>query len=117
MSGIAKTQGFSDKILESLRRMQSESANMGASAAGKNGAADKDGSNSSFMDHLRNSIQEVNGKQTTADRMATQLATGNTENLHETMLAATQAELSFNLMVQLRNKALEAYTEVMRMPV
>jgi flagellar hook-basal body complex protein FliE len=33
------------------------------------------------------------------------------------MLAATQAELSFNLMVQVRNKALEAYNEIMRMPV
>jgi flagellar hook-basal body complex protein FliE len=47
----------------------------------------------------------------------TELASGKTGNIHETMLAATQAELSFNLMVQVRNKALEAYNEIMRMPV
>ena len=52
-----------------------------------------------------------------ADSMAMQVAAGKSENLHETMIAATQAEISFNLMVQLRNRALEAYQEVMRMPV
>ena len=71
----------------------------------------------SFFEHLSQGIKEVNGKQVEADKMSTDLATGKTENLHETMLATSQAELTFNLMVQLRNKALEAYTEVMRMPV
>ena len=40
-----------------------------------------------------------------------------TENIHETMLALSHADLSFKLMVQVRNKALEAYQEVMRMQV
>ena len=50
-------------------------------------------------------------------KASTDLATGKKQNIHETMLAAAQAELNFNLMVQVRNKALEAYQEVMRMPV
>ena len=52
-----------------------------------------------------------------ADSMSMDVASGKSENLHETMLATTQAEITFNLMVQLRNRALEAYQEVMRMPV
>ena len=71
----------------------------------------------SFTDELMRGVKAVNDKQIQSDRMAVELASGKTGNIHETMLAATQAELSFNLMVQVRNKALEAYTEIMRMPV
>jgi flagellar hook-basal body complex protein FliE len=45
------------------------------------------------------------------------LAAGKSTNIHETMLAVSKAELGFNMLVQLRNKALEAYQEVMRMQV
>ncbi|MBF0440814.1 MAG: flagellar hook-basal body complex protein FliE [Oligoflexales bacterium] len=70
-----------------------------------------------FMDHLKEGIEEVNEFQKNSDKMSLDLATGKEQNIHETMLAATQAELAFNLMVQIRNKALDAYQEVMRMPV
>ena len=72
---------------------------------------------SSFADMLKDTIKEVNGHQKVADKMATEVATGKNDNIQETMLAMAQAELSFNLMVQVRNKALEAYQEIMRMPV
>ncbi len=71
----------------------------------------------SFSDFINESLDEVNAEQKTSDQMTTDLATGKSENIHETMLAMSKAELSFNLMVQVRNKALEAYQEVMRMPV
>ncbi len=71
----------------------------------------------SFAEHLLDSIKETNNTQKTADKAATDLSTGKEQNIHETMLAATEAELSFNLMVQIRNKALAAYQEIMRMPV
>ena len=71
----------------------------------------------SFIDHLKESIQEVNSLQKTADTKATDLSSGKQENIHETMLAVSQAELGFQLMVQIRNKALEAYQEVMRMTI
>lgn len=71
----------------------------------------------SFADELEKSLKAVNSNQVAADRMATELSSGKTDNIHETMLASTQAEMSFNLMVQIRNKALEAYNEIMRMPV
>ena len=70
-----------------------------------------------FGDLLREKIAEVNADQKVGDQMGANLATGKAENLHETMLSVSHAELSFKLMVQLRNRALEAYQEVMRMPV
>lgn len=82
------------------------------------GPGEQGGSGStSFIDVLKESIKETNEAQKTADKMAVEVASGKSENLHETMLAMTQSELAFDLMVQVRNRALEAYNEVMRMPV
>ena len=71
----------------------------------------------SFIDHLYQATKDVNKTQVIADSKAVELSTGRNGNIHETMLAATQAEISLNLIVQIRNKALEAYNEIMRMPV
>ena len=71
----------------------------------------------SFSDHLKETYQSVNQMHISADKMATNLSTGKKENIHETMLALSQAEISFKLMVQVRNKVLEAYQEIMRMQV
>lgn len=70
-----------------------------------------------FSELLKESLVEVNNQQAVADKMATNIAIGKSENIHETMLAISEAELSFKLMVQIRNKALEAYQEIMRMQV
>ena len=113
MSQIAATGKFTEQILNTLRDMQREAATI---TTGDSATKGKD-QGMSFAEHLQKSIHDVNQKSAEADRMATQMATGKSENIHETMLAATRAELSFNLMVQLRNKALEAYSEVMKMPV
>ena len=45
------------------------------------------------------------------------LASGRSSNIHETMLSVTKAELGFDMLVQMRNKVIEAYQEVMRMQV
>lgn len=71
----------------------------------------------SFYDHVSNAIDDSNKLQKQADKLSTDLVSGKSQNIQETMLAATKAELNFNLMVQVRNKALAAYQEIMRMPV
>lgn len=109
---ISTAKSAAQEVLAQMRQIQSESR-VNAGVSGSEGA----GKGSSFMDHLKSGINEVNEMQKKADTMAMDVAAGKSENLHETMLATTQAELSFNLMVQLRNRALEAYQEVMRMPV
>jgi flagellar hook-basal body complex protein FliE len=109
---ISSAKNAAQEVLAQIREIQSESRRSGSSAVGRQQQGE-----TSFMDHLKSSINEVNSMQKTADSMAMEVASGKSENLHETMLATSQAELTFNLMVQIRNRALEAYQEVMRMPV
>ena len=70
-----------------------------------------------FAEALKGSVAEVNQAQVAADRAAEQMAVGETKNLHETMIKLEEADISLRLMVQVRNKALEAYQEIMRMQV
>ena len=70
-----------------------------------------------FGEVLKNSIEQVNNAQVVADKAAEQVVAGETKNLHEAMIKLEEADISMRLMVQVRNKALEAYQEVMRMSV
>ena len=70
-----------------------------------------------FATALSSSIAEVNQAQVSADKAAQQIAAGETKNLHETMIKLEEADISLRLMVQVRNKAVEAYQEIMRMSV
>jgi flagellar hook-basal body complex protein FliE len=70
-----------------------------------------------FTAYLKNSFDEVNKALGSADKLATDLAVGKNENLHEAMIGMEKAEASFKLLVQVRNRALEAYHDIMRMQV
>ena len=87
----------------------------GKPGQGEGAQTGKSGEN--FLDYLQEGMAAVNTLQQKADVMATHIAIGKSENIHETMLALSQAELSFNFMVQVRNKAIETYQEIMRMQV
>jgi flagellar hook-basal body complex protein FliE len=75
------------------------------------------GSGASFSDTLKDAIQSVNTLQQDADTKVQNLATGKTQNLHETMIATEKADIALRLMVQVRNKIIDAYQEVMKMQV
>lgn len=62
-------------------------------------------------------VNKVNDMSLQSDQAIQKLATGENRNLHETMIAVEKASISFLFMSQVRNKALEAYQEVMRMQV
>jgi flagellar hook-basal body complex protein FliE len=109
---LAMSKTAAQEVLGKMREIQAESRKADGLSI-----SDKARQGTNFMDHLSNAISEVNSMQKTADKMAMGVASGKNENLHETMLASTQAEIAFNLMVQIRNRALEAYQEVMRMQV
>ena len=70
-----------------------------------------------FQDVLSNAIQKVEGLQQNASTSVERFLGGEGEELHTTILATTQAELSFNLFLQARNKVVGAYQEIMRMQV
>ena len=71
----------------------------------------------SFGAVLKDSLSQVNHLQHEADQAIQELATGGKATLHDTMLALQKADLSFKLMMQVRNKIVEAYQEVLRMSV
>lgn len=71
----------------------------------------------SFGDVLKSSLAEVNRLQKQADAAITELAKGDKVSLHETMIAMEQADVSFKLMMEVRNKIVEAYQEIMRIQV
>jgi len=70
-----------------------------------------------FADTLSSAIAQVNKAQVDADRAVEQLQTGEAKNLHEVMITMEKADISLRLMVQMRNKAVDAYQEIMRMQV
>jgi len=70
--------------------------------------------NNTFGDMLASSLSEVNKLQIQADTEVKNLAAGKNENIHETMIAMEKAQVSFRLMMQIRNKILEAYQEIVK---
>ena len=60
---------------------------------------------------------DTSGAQKNADALAMQVATGQPVELHEAIIAMEQADLSLRMAMQVRNKLVEAYQEVMRMQV
>lgn len=71
----------------------------------------------SFTEVLAGALREVNRLQLEAEGANWQLVRGEVENLHQVVLATEKAELALLLTLQVRNKVLEAYQELMRMQV
>lgn len=66
----------------------------------------------SFKDFLMQSIQEVNSMQAAADQAVEKLATGGDVNPAEVLTAVQKADMAFRMMLQVRNKLVQAYEEV-----
>lgn len=71
----------------------------------------------SFSGTLKDAIAEVNRLQQEGDRQAEMLASGQTQDLHQVMLSLEEARMAVQLLVQTRNKVLEAYQEIMRIQI
>lgn len=71
----------------------------------------------SFGQMLRDALKQVNDLQSQADDLAQKLATGEINDVHTVMIASEKATLALELTVQIRNKVIEAYQEIMRMPL
>jgi flagellar hook-basal body complex protein FliE len=67
-----------------------------------------------FGDVIKQAIQRVNDMEIQADQSIEQLLKGET-GIHETMIALQKADTSFRLLLQVRNKVMDAYREIMRM--
>ena len=71
----------------------------------------------SFASVLGRMVEEVNAKQGTATDAVAALQSGQNVSLHQAVIAMEEANISFQLMVEVRNKLLESYQELMRMQV
>jgi flagellar hook-basal body complex protein FliE len=70
-----------------------------------------------FGSILRDAVNQVEGLRSDAGESVSRLLSGEDEELHTAALATQRAELSFELFLQVRNKVVQAYQEVMRMQV
>jgi len=89
-----------------------ESGEVTRPGAGRDSAGEAD-----FGSVLRRSLTEVNKLQGQADQAVEALVTGKGISLHDTMIALEKADLSFRLMMQVRNKIVQAYREIVNMQV
>lgn len=79
--------------------------------------AQPNGADGSFGSMLGNIVSDVNTKQLNAGETVAGLLGGQNVSLHQAMVAMEEANISFQLMVEVRNKLLESYQELMRMQV
>lgn len=76
---------------------------------------DGEKNNVSFSEMLTKSLGDVNSMQHEANVAIKKLASGESKNIHETMIAVEQAEIAFKTMNQVRRKVLDAYKQIMNM--
>ncbi len=75
------------------------------------------GGNGDFGNVLTQAVQGIADRQGNVDALAQQAATGSLTDVHQYLIASTEASLATQLTVTVRNKALEAFNEIMRMPL
>lgn len=96
--------------LESLKGIEGFEGLQGLEGLQSVGSAQEAGP--SFKEFLLDSLDQVNSMQTDADHAVEQLATGEDVNAAEVLTAVQKADLSFRMMMQIRNKLVQAYQEI-----
>lgn len=82
--------------------------------ANKSGNTTEVSSNTDFAQELRNALGNVNQMQVDGEKAMSDIATGSVKDLHQAAIAIDKAEISMKLMLEVRNKALNAYKEITR---
>jgi flagellar hook-basal body complex protein FliE len=77
----------------------------------------KEKGGSAFGDILKDAISTVNELQKQSDQEIQKFMTGESQDVHNAVIAMQKADLSFQMMMQVRNKIVQAYQEIMRMQV
>ncbi len=87
------------------------------SPVNQTGISDVGRAKSGFGEILSSTIQSTNNAQLVGDKAVEKLMSGEAKHLHEVMIAIEEADVSLRMLVQMRNKALTAYEEIMRMQI
>lgn len=75
------------------------------------------GRTASFSEAMKKQLEEVNTLQAQAQKSSEKLALGEAESIHDVMIQTEEARLALEMTVQVRNKVLEAYQEIMKMQI
>lgn len=90
-------------------KLSPERLEMGSRPSGESGE--------SFADMLTRAVGNVDETMKESDQNVQNFIAGNTDNVHDVMISMQRAQLSFQMMVEVRNKAIEAYHEISRMQI
>lgn len=71
----------------------------------------------SFKNYLKGALENVNETQAQSNAATQALMNGNMDNLHQVMITAEKASVTLQTTLEIRNKVVEAYQEIMRMQV
>src|SRR3982751_2012264 len=118
ISGIGAAGGTDLNSIAELYRNQLLSSDPTAAATGATGTTGVAAtSGADFAGALGNSITGLEGLDRNASTLAVQAATGDLSDIQDYVIAATQAQLAAQLTTTVRNKAVDAFNEIMRMPL
>ncbi len=70
-----------------------------------------------FSDIISKTLADVSAAEATADKIAVGIASGESENIQDLLIATSKATLGVQILTEVRNRAVEAYQEIMRMQV
>ncbi len=110
ISPISGAGGFSRPAPIPRPSLDGPAGTSGAGGAGKVG-------DTGFADQIASALSSVEQSQGAADGLAQQAATGDLADIHDYMIASTQAQLATELTVAVRNRALESFQSIMQMQV
>jgi flagellar hook-basal body complex protein FliE len=102
--------------MNTITNITTQSVSTFPSIGSQNGVNSSEGA-ASFKNMLLDSIQEVNSMQLQADQAVEQMATGQDVNPAEVLTAVQKADIAFRMMMQIRNKVVQAYQEVQNIRV
>lgn len=74
-------------------------------------------SNKGFGNYLREALREVNRLENHANNLTKRLAAGDNVDIHDVMIATEKASIALQLTIQVRNRAIDTYNEIMRMQI
>lgn len=84
----------------------------------KSSAADKAGTDRTpFADLIKDFVADTNVNQVEAHQSVKDLVSGDANSIHDVVMTASKAELAFRLMMEIRNKLINSYQEIIRMQV
>ena len=108
--GVSDTTEASASATSTVGGTQATTGLEGTAGVGASSGTD-------FASLLSGGLDKLQGLQSTSDDLALKAATGNLTNVHDYMIASNEAQLATQLTAAVRNKAVEAFTEIMRMQI